>query len=115
MKDIRAKVELQDGVLVNVTADAGVYDNKAEIVTLDRNVLVTASDGAEIRLIEARLDIRKGHILSEKPVEVVLPNGRIDANQLEVSENGDVINFRGGVVVTMQGGAASPASTGARP
>jgi lipopolysaccharide export system protein LptC len=115
LKDIRAKVELQDGALINVTADAGVYDNKSEIVTLDRNVLVTASSGTEIRLIEARLDIRKGHILSERPVEVLLPNGRIDANQLEVSDNGDMVNFRGGVVVTMQGGIAPPATAGARP
>ena len=53
LKDIRAKVELQDGALINVTADAGVYDNKSEIVTLDRNVLVTASSGtryASLRL-----------------------------------------------------------------
>ena len=119
LKDIRAKIELQDGALVNVTADAGVYDTKSEIVTLDRNVLVTASSGAEIRLAEARLDIRKGHIVSERPVEVVLPNGRIDANQLEVTENGDVVNFRGGVVVTMQGGTApaqprGPAHEGSR-
>jgi lipopolysaccharide export system protein LptC len=92
-----------------------VYDNKSEIVTLDRNVLVTASSGTEIRLIEARLDIRKGHILSERPVEVLLPNGRIDANQLEVSDNGDLVNFRGGVVVTMQGDTAPPATAGARP
>ena len=115
LKEIRANIELQDGALVNVTADAGVYDTKSEIVTLDRNVLVTASSGTEIRLAEARLDIRKGHIVSERPVEVLLPNGRIDANQLEVIENGDVVNFRGGVVVTMQGGTAPAATAETRP
>ena len=112
LKDIRAKVELQDGGLVNVTADSGVYDNKSEVVSLNHNVLVTASSGTEIRLREARLDIRKGHIVSEQPVEVLLPSGRINANQLEVTENGDTIYFRGGVSVMMQANVAPPESAG---
>jgi lipopolysaccharide export system protein LptC len=114
LKDIRAKVELQDSGVVNVSADSGVYDNKSEVVTLTQNVLVTATSGQEIRLIEARLDIRKGHIVSDQPVEVLLSNGRIDAKQLEVTDNGDTIYFRGGVVMTMQGDVVPPGSAEAR-
>ncbi len=116
LKDIRAKIELQDGGgLVNVSADTGVYDNKSEVVSLDQNVLVTASNGTEIRLTQARLDVRKGHIVSDQPVDVLLSNGHINANQLEVTDNGDVIYFRGGVVVTMQSGVPpTTASTGAQ-
>lgn len=114
LKEIKAKVELQDTGLVNVSADTGVYDTKSELVSLDQNVLVTASNGYEIRLIQARFDIRKGHIVSEQPVEVFLPNGRLAAKQLEVTDNGDVIQFRGGVVMTLQGDSISTtASTGA--
>jgi lipopolysaccharide export system protein LptC len=114
LKDVRAKVELQNSGLVNVSADGGVYDNKTEVVVLNRNVIITSSSGYEIRLIEARLDIRKGDIVSDQAVEVLLSNGRIDAKQFEVTENGDTVYFRGGVVMTMQGDIAPPASAGAR-
>jgi len=113
LKEIRAKVELQDDSVINLTADTGLYDTKGEIATLNNNVVVTASSGTEIRLIEARLDIKKGHILSEKPVEVKLANGRIDAKALEVTDGGDVIQFRGGVTMVVTPEAA-PAQAVAR-
>ncbi len=97
LKEVRAKVELVDGSVVKVMATTGLYETKSEVVTLYEQVVVTSSTGAEIRLAEARLDMRKAHVLSNKPVEVLLPNGRIDANQLEVIEGGDVVQFRGGV------------------
>jgi len=108
LKDIRAKVELQDRSLVNVAADTGVYDTKTEAVSLNENIVVTASSGYEVHLAEAQLDMRKGHIVSNKPVAVLLANGRVDAKQLEVTEAGDVINFRGGVmmVISPDGSAA---------
>jgi lipopolysaccharide export system protein LptC len=99
LKEVRARVELADGSVVNVMASTGLYETKNEVVTLYDNVVVTSSAGTEIRLSEARLDMRKAHVVSSKPVEVLLPNGRIDANQMEVIEGGDVVQFRGGVTM----------------
>jgi len=97
LQDVRARMELQGGNTVRVTADTGFYENKTEVVTLRQNVIVTTSDGIEVRLIEATVDMRKNHVLSERPVEVVTPNGRLDAKQLEVLNGGEVVHFRGGV------------------
>jgi lipopolysaccharide export system protein LptC len=99
LKEVRAKVELVDGSVVHVISATGLYETKNEVVTLYQDVVVTSSAGTEIRLSEARLDMRKAHVLSNKPVEVLLPNGRIDANQMEVIEGGDVVQFRGGVTM----------------
>jgi lipopolysaccharide export system protein LptC len=99
LKEVRAKVELVDGSVVNVMSSTGLYETKNEVITLYENVVVTSSAGTEIRLNEARLDMRKAHVLSNKPVEVLLPNGRIDANQMEVIEGGEVVQFRGGVTM----------------
>ena len=111
LKDIRAKMELQDGVLVNVTADTGVYDTKTEALVMRQNVVVATSTGTEVRMIETFLDMRKGQVLSEKPVEVVLPNGKVNANQMEVVNSGAVVYFRGGVTMLMQ--PEMPATTAA--
>jgi lipopolysaccharide export system protein LptC len=101
LKDLRAKVELQDKNVVNVTAQAGIYDTKSEAVSLSQNIVV-ASPGYEVRLSEALLDMKKGTVVSQKPVEVLLPGGRLNANQLEVQESGDVVVFRGGVTMHLE-------------
>jgi lipopolysaccharide export system protein LptC len=102
LKEVRAKVELPDGNVVSVSADTGLYDTKTEITTLRENVLVIASNGSEVRLAEAVLDVRKSHVVSEKPVKVIMPGAKIDAQKMEVVEAGTVIHFRGGVVMELQ-------------
>jgi lipopolysaccharide export system protein LptC len=39
--------------------------------------------------------------LSEKPVQLKMPQGTLDANRLEVTETGAVIRFDGSVVMTL--------------
>jgi lipopolysaccharide export system protein LptC len=101
LQEIRAKVELQDHSVVNITAATGVYDTKGEAVVLKENVLVSTSDGTEIRLAEAIVDMRKGHVVSNKPVDVLMPTGRIQSEALEVVDDGAVIYFKGGVRMDM--------------
>ncbi len=102
LKDIRAKVELEDASVVQVRADGGQYDTKTEAVTIKDHVVVTSSEGTELRLLEAFLDLRQGHVLSQKPVEVLMPAGRIDARRLEITGGGDLVTFGGGVTMTVK-------------
>jgi lipopolysaccharide export system protein LptC len=57
------------------------------------------------------VDVRKGHIVSEKPVVVRSVRGTINANRLEVLDSGDIVNFERDVEVTLypEPGAARPA------
>ncbi|MBX6424520.1 MAG: LPS export ABC transporter periplasmic protein LptC [Variibacter sp.] len=106
---VRAKMQLADGGTVVITADMGIYDSKNEVVSLRQNVVCTATDGTEIRLSEATMDVRKGHILSQKPVEVLQQNARIAANEMEVVDNGAVVHFRGGVRFISSAAGLAPA------
>lgn len=110
LKDIRAKVELEDASVVQVRADGGQYDTKTEAVTIKDHVVVTSSEGTELRLLEAFLDLRKGHVLSQQPVEVLMPAGRIDARRLEITGGGDLVTFGGGVTMTVKGDIAPTAA-----
>jgi lipopolysaccharide export system protein LptC len=114
LKDIRAKVEMRNGNSVDVRAAAGLYDTKAETVAMQNEVYVISSSGTEVRLKEAMIDMRKGHVLSQQPVEVMLTNGRINAQGLEVSESGAVMSFTGGVAVEMNNAVPLAASERAR-
>lgn len=101
LKDIRAKVEMQDKVMVEMTAASGVYESKADRLTLDQEIVLTSSSGYSGRLREAVIDVKKGSIVSQSPVELRMLNGTLNANRLEVDERGDVVRFSGGVVMNL--------------
>jgi lipopolysaccharide export system protein LptC len=103
LKGIIGKVEMSDGDVVNITADAGVYDTKAETVVLRQNVRVITSDGTHVRMEEALVDARNGRVLSERAVEIVSERSRLNAKQMDLQQGGDVVTFRGGVTMDLTG------------
>ena len=101
LQGIRAKVEMQDKSVMEMTATNGVYDTKTEILRLGDQIILKSSGGYEGRLSEAVIDTRKGEIVSDKPVEVNMLNGKLNANRLVVVESGALIRFEGGVTMTL--------------
>jgi lipopolysaccharide export system protein LptC len=100
---IRGKMEMQGSGNIDMTAVAGVYNTKSELLTLTQYIVLISSQGYEGHLTEANVDVRKSHIVSEKPVEVFLPNGKLDANRMEVMDNGELIRFDKGVELVLNG------------
>ena len=101
LQQLHAKMEMQDKSTVEMTAPVGVYDVKTEVLTLSENIAMASTTGYAARLTEAVLDVKKGSVVSSKPVWVKLLNGFLNANQLEVTENGSVLRFGGGVNLTL--------------
>jgi lipopolysaccharide export system protein LptC len=101
LRNIRAKVEMQDKSSMEMTAVTGIYDAKGETLKLDQNILLHSSTGYQGHLSEALVDIRKGNVVSEHPVEVKMLQGTLNANRLDIFDSGDVIRFHGGVIMDM--------------
>lgn len=101
LRNIRAKVEMQDKSSINLSALSGIYDSKGETLRLEQNILLNSSTGYQGRLSEAMIDIRKGNVVSEHPVEVKLLQGTLNANRLDIVDSGDLVRFHGGVVMDM--------------
>jgi lipopolysaccharide export system protein LptC len=80
---------------------AGIYEPKTELLSLSQYIVVVASAGYEARLTEAKVDMRKGLVVSDKPVEVLMLNGVLTANRLEVIDNGVLVRFDGGVELNL--------------
>jgi lipopolysaccharide export system protein LptC len=109
LRNIRAKVEMQDKTSMEMTAVSGIYDAKGETLKLEREILLRSSTGYQGRLSEAMIDIRKGNVVSEHPVEVKLLQGTLNANRLDIFDSGDVVRFHGGVVMDMMLNQPPPA------
>jgi lipopolysaccharide export system protein LptC len=101
LKDISAQVELKDGQHVTIKSLNGVYDTKGELLRLNDHITVNSSSGYEGHLSEATINVTSGNIVSESPVELKLPNGLLNANRMEVMENGALVLFGGGVEMTI--------------
>jgi lipopolysaccharide export system protein LptC len=109
LRNIRAKVEMQDKTSMEMTAVSGIYDAKGETLKLEREILLRSSTGYQGRLSEAMIDIRKGNVVSEHPVEVKMLQGTLNANRLDIFDSGDVVRFHGGVVMDMMLNQPPPA------
>jgi lipopolysaccharide export system protein LptC len=104
LQGLHGKTEMPDKALFELTADVGVFDSKAEALTLRQNVVLKSSSGFEVYLSEALIDVHSSNVVSEKPVEVRMLQGTINANRMEVVDGGDVIRFGGGVTTVLTSG-----------
>jgi lipopolysaccharide export system protein LptC len=117
LHNIHAKLQMQDKSTVEMTAVLGVYNSKGEMLRLNRNIDLSSSTGYAGHLSEALIDIRNGNVVSDKPVEVKLLQGVLNANRLDIEKSGDLVTFGGGVTMTLMLNqpASSTAGTDAAP
>ncbi|MBI3435862.1 MAG: LPS export ABC transporter periplasmic protein LptC [Proteobacteria bacterium] len=109
LSNVRASFALVDQGTVEIAAPNGVYDRSAEILKLEKDVRIKSTAGYEWNLREATIDVRRGAVVSEQPVEVKLSSGTVSANRVEVSNNGEVIRFDGNVRTNLRLGGVAPA------
>jgi lipopolysaccharide export system protein LptC len=100
LQDIRAKIESKDKSWINLTAVDGLYNRKSGILKLAKDVLLT-SPTYEVSLDEALVDTTSNNVTSDKPVQVKMLQGVLNANKLEVQSGGDVVRFIGDVKMTL--------------
>lgn len=117
LRNIRAKVQMEDKSIMQMTAAVGTYNSKGEMLKLDRDIKINSSTGYAGHLTEAMVDMNKGHVVSDKPVQVKLLQGVLNANGLEIINSGDRVVFSGGVSMTLRlqqadaaGAAGAPAA-----
>jgi lipopolysaccharide export system protein LptC len=97
----RASLEMADGSTVNMRAAIGMFDRKANLLTLRRDIVLTSTSGYEAHLSQAVVDVKNGNIISEEPVEVMSQQGTLRGNRLEIMKSGEIVRFDGGVTMML--------------
>lgn len=110
-----------NGQTATISAATGVYDGTANSLHLTDGIELATTDGYKARFADAEVDIAKGHLETDKPLEIEADGatlkGSIKANRLVVEDHGKHVTFSGGVSVTFippdDAGAAvaAPAAT----
>src|SRR4051812_39814155 len=102
LQNLRARLEMQDKDVVNITANSGTYNTKGDKVVLRDQVVVTSQQGYKAVLKEAAIEMKKGNVVSEQSVDITLPNGWLKSNRLEIVDSGDVVRFGRGVTLYIE-------------
>ena len=97
LNDLKANVQTKAQGKIEISANTGVYMIKADQLQLIDNILVLTNNGYEARLEQALIDMKKGTVVSDRPVKAKFPQGTIASNRLEITESGAVILFTEGV------------------
>jgi lipopolysaccharide export system protein LptC len=99
--NLHAKVAMQDNNTMQMSAFSGIYNSKSETLKLERDIQLSSTSGYQGHLSEAMVDIRKGNVISDKPVELKMLQGTLNANKLEIINSGDLVRFHNGVIMDM--------------
>jgi lipopolysaccharide export system protein LptC len=101
LEQLHAKMEMEDKSIVEMTAPSGIYDMKANKLTLNDDIALVSTTGYAARLTEAVVDMKSGDVVSDQPVKVKLLIGNLEANRMQLTDHGTVIDFTGGVSMTL--------------
>jgi len=104
LQDIHAVMEMVDKSRFDLKAKSGLYDTKNEKLALQTNIVVTSNRYIAF-MSQAQVNVRAGHVVTERPVEVKMQQGTINGNRMELFNSGDLIRFERGVTMLVDGSA----------
>jgi lipopolysaccharide export system protein LptC len=94
---LKARLQTGNEGWADLAGARGVYDSKGEKLEVDGGVSVRTETGMDARLKDAQIDFRSGMIVTDKPVEVKTNQGDVNADRMQVHENGRKLVFEGRV------------------
>ncbi len=92
--NVNARMKKKSGGWSKLRADNGIYDKKTDMLDLKNNVEMRSDNGHVVRMDKARLNVKKGTLVTDSPVVVNMPNGVIRARGMEIRERGKVFRFK---------------------
>jgi lipopolysaccharide export system protein LptC len=93
LEDIHAKLPVTAANTATIGASHGIYDREKNTLDLDQEINISTTDGGVAKLKSAFLDMGKGTMTTDKPVEITRKGSQITADTMSVKDNGKVLVF----------------------
>jgi lipopolysaccharide export system protein LptC len=103
---IDARISLPNEAWVVLKAKHGQYDSEVERLKLSEGITVESSDGEEATFTTADIDLKTGLVVSDSPLTIDGPRGKITAGSAEATGDGTGIVFKNRVKVILDPSAA---------
>jgi lipopolysaccharide export system protein LptC len=101
LEGINAKLPISADNVASVNATRGIYNRDGNTMNLTSDVTVTTTDGIEAKFKSVFLDMGKGTMKTDDPVDVSRGGSRITADSMSVQDNGKVLVFENKVRVNI--------------
>ncbi|TGV63092.1 LPS export ABC transporter periplasmic protein LptC, partial [Mesorhizobium sp. M2D.F.Ca.ET.160.01.1.1] len=101
LEGIDAKVPVGTDNVAAVKASHGTYDRDGNTMKLNSDVTITTTDGMQAKFKSVFLDMGKGTMKTDDPVDVSRGGSRITADSMSVQDNGKVLVFENRVRVNI--------------
>ncbi|MDI1228511.1 MAG: LPS export ABC transporter periplasmic protein LptC [bacterium] len=108
----RADMALDDGGSITVHAEKGDYDNNSKKLSLSGGVTLYHDSGYEMHLQDVAIDVATRHAVTQNPVRAQGPAGELQAQNMDISDEGDLVVFGGPAFLTLQPGVKPPVKKG---
>ena len=102
LNGIDAKVGMADHSTTHILSKTGVYDSKADSMSLKGDVRIANSSGYVFNLQSALMDFKGGSFTSHERLRIDLKGGEVSADDMAISNNGHVIAFRGNIASSFE-------------
>ncbi|KFB11401.1 LPS export ABC transporter periplasmic protein LptC [Nitratireductor basaltis] len=93
LEEITATVPFDDGDQAVITASEGRFDRSGNALTLNQTIELETTNGISARLESADVDVAKGSLKSDKPVEINMDGLSIRADRFSADDGGKVLVF----------------------
>ena len=108
MESPTAQLFRNDGDLIDLSSQNGLYFPDSSRIELDGDVVMTSQDmGLTLLALSLSANLADGSMFSEEPVRVERSDGFVTANAMEVTGKGKRIIFKGDVRMTLQDNSQS--------
>ena len=85
------------GTQVRLVSRTGLFDSGRDHLDLKDDISVTTDRGERIQLKSASVELKTGSAKSSEPVRITTPTLKIDADSMDMVDNGQRITFVGNV------------------
>ena len=103
MESPTAQLFRNDGDLIDLSSQNGLYFPDSSRIELDGDVVMTSQDmGLTLLALSLSANLADGSMFSEEPVRVERSDGFVTANAMEVTGKGKRIIFKGNARMTLQ-------------
>ena len=108
MESPTAQLFRNDGDLIDLSSQNGLYFPDSSCIELDGDVVMTSQDmGLTLLALSLSANLADGSMFSEEPVRVERSDGFVTANAMEVIGKGKRIIFKGDARMTLQDNSQS--------
>ncbi len=113
LNNLDAKIGMIDQTSVRVVSSAGTYDSFREFMDFHKAVRVR-SNTYDIDMKSARMDFKAGTMVTDENVKVLITEGQIQADTMNMVDNGQSLIFEGKVRSTFSSGDQSEPTSGGK-